>query len=52
MKKLVQTIKGLSSAKILTPMLDGIKRKKKIIREIRHREKLQRKKDARNKKMS
>ena len=48
-KKLVQTIPGLSSARILTPMLDSIKRKKKMIKDFRHKQKLQRKKDARNK---
>jgi len=48
-KKLVQTIPGLSNARISTPMLDSIKRKKKMIKDFRHKQKLQRKKDARNK---
>jgi len=48
MKKWINNIKGIAANTIKSPAMDILEKLKKR----RHKEKLQRKKDARNKKMS
>jgi hypothetical protein len=48
MKKIIRTLKGIKSQIMFSPAIDKLKK----LKSRRHKEKLQRKKDARNKKMS
>jgi hypothetical protein len=48
MKTVIENLKDLAGLAMQTPAKDAIKKKKRIVKNMRRKQKLQRKKDAKN----